>query len=128
MALVLALAGCTTVGAPYCPAGQTPLRTAQLFFGREIGDQPSVSDADFRKFVDEELTTRFPDGLTVLDGGRQWKGKENRLIREAAKVVLIVLPRGSNPQAKLEAVQQAYKAKFKQQSVLLITQRACVSS
>lgn len=123
----LLLAGCAGLERGRCPAGQERLRTAQLFFGRNVGDRPGVTDAQFRRFVDEELTTRFPDGLTVLDGGGQWKGQENKLIREAAKVVLIVLPRGKEPEARLDAARQAYKARFHQEAVMLITQPACVS-
>ena len=123
---VLALGGCASLMGPSCPAGQEPMRTAQLFFGQNIGGKPGVSNADFRKFLDEELTPRFPNGLTVMDGGGQWKGEENRLIREAAKVVVLVLPNGPEANRKLEGVRKAYKARFHQESVLLVTQTACV--
>jgi hypothetical protein len=126
--ILLALTGCATVEpAPACPAGQERLRTAQLFFGRNVGAQPSVTEADFRKYVDEELTPRFPDGLTVMDGDGQWRGPENQLFREASKVVLIVLPERGGVSDRIEAARAAYKARFKQDSVLLITQPACVS-
>lgn len=121
----LALAGCAT-SPPHCPVGQEPMRTAQLFFGQNIGGKPGVSNADFRKFVDEELTPRFPNGLTVMEGGGQWKGEENKLIREAAKVIVLVLPNGPEANRKLEDVRKAYKARFHQESVLLVTQPACV--
>jgi hypothetical protein len=130
--LALALAGCATTAqqeqaAPTCPPGQEHLRTAQLFFGRNVGGKPGVSQAAFQKFVDEELTPRFPDGLTVMDGGGQWRGSENQLIREAAKVVLIVLPQRGDTSQRIEAVRTAYKSRFSQESVLLVTQAACVS-
>lgn len=102
------------------------MRTAQLFFGQNIGGEHGVSEADFRKFVDEELTPRFPSGLTVLEGGGQWKGDENKLIREASKVVVLVLPNGIEANLKLNAARKAYKAKFHQELVLLVTQPACV--
>jgi len=102
------------------------MRTAQLFFGQNIGDKPGVSEADFRKFVDEELTPRFPGGLTVLEGGGQWKGDENKLIREASKVVVLVLPNGLDAGMKLNAARKAYKTRCKQESVMLVTQAACV--
>jgi hypothetical protein len=124
------LAGCASLSPeplPACPAGQEAHRTAQLFFGRNIGDKPGVSDADFRKFMDEEVTPKFPDGLTVLDGGGQWRGEENKLIREASKVVMIVLPKKRDSQSRIDAVRNAYKTRFHQESVLLITQAACVS-
>jgi uncharacterized protein DUF3574 len=129
-AAALALAGCATTRPdplPACPAGQEAHRTAQLFFGRNVGDKATVSDADFRKFVDEDLTPNFPDGLTILDGGGQWRGEQNLLIREASKVVLIVLPKGREASARLDAARNAYKTRFHQDSVLLITQAACVS-
>ena len=99
---------------------------AQLFFGRSTGAAPSVSEDAFRRFVDEEITPRFPDGLTVLEGGGQWRGAENQLIREASKVVLIVLPKRGD-RAKLNQVREAYKKRFAQESVMLVTQQSCVS-
>lgn len=125
----LSLAACATTQPepPACPDGQQRLRTAQLFFGRNDSEQPGVSAAAFGKFVDEEMTPRFPDGLTILDGGGQWRGPENKLIRESAKIVLIVLPAKGDVNKRIEAVRNAYKTRFKQDSVLLITQAACVS-
>ncbi|THD76223.1 MAG: DUF3574 domain-containing protein [Phenylobacterium sp.] len=124
--LVLLLAGCASVTAGRCPVGQERLRTAQFFFGHKAADRPGVSEAAFRKFVDEELTTRFPDGLTVLDGGGQWQGRDDRQIRDAAKVVLIVLPKEGDARPRLDAVRQAYKARFAQDPVVRVTQPSCV--
>jgi hypothetical protein len=133
--IALTLAGCATAtktvttaesALPACPAGQEAMRTGQLFFGQNIGDKPGVTDADFRKFVDEELTPRFPEGLTVLNGGGQWQGPENKLIRESSKVVVLVLPK-KDERRKLGEVRQAYIKRFHQDSVLLVTQDACVS-
>lgn len=122
--LMLVVAGCSTAPKPVCPAGQSPLRTAQLFLGSK--PPAKVSDRDIRRFVDAEVTPRFPDGVTVVDGGGQWRGDENRMIREAAKVVLIVLPEGGDPAGKVEQVRAAYRAKFKQDSVVVVPPPACV--
>jgi hypothetical protein len=128
---VLGLSGCASAPpaapAPNCPAGQEPMRTAQLFFGRNIGDRPAVSQADFQRFLDEVVTPRFPTGLTVLEGGGQWKGAENVLIREASKVVVLVMPKGEGRMSKVEEIRKAYKDRFGQESVLLVTQEACVA-
>ncbi len=124
----LGLTSCATIKTPTCGAGEQPMRTAQLFFGQNIGGKPGVSDADFRRFTDEELTPRFPAGLTVLDGGGQWKGHDDKLIREASKVVLLVMPlRGGDVNRKLGEVRAAYKTRFHQDSVMMIAQKACVA-
>ena len=63
----------------------------------------------------------------MVDGGGQWRGDENRMIREAAKVVMIVLPEKGDPVAKVEQVRTAYRARFKQDSVILLPPPACVA-
>ena len=114
-------------GVATCPVGQEAHRTAQLFFGRSANERATFSEADFRRFLDQDVTPRFPDGLTVVDGGGQWRGEENHLIREATKVVMVVLPKGRDASGRVEQVRTAYKAKFHQDQVLTITQTACVS-
>ena len=122
---ILGLAGCASQPKLACPAGQSELRTAQIFLAAKT--PAKISDNDLRRFVDAEVTPRFPDGVTVVDGGGQWKGDDNRMIREAAKVVLIVLPPRGDPQAKVEAVRTAYRTRFKQDSVVVLPPPACVA-
>src|SRR5262245_31018054 len=43
-----------------------PFIRTELFFGSERADIPEVSDAEFKRFLDNEITPRFPNGLTVL--------------------------------------------------------------
>jgi hypothetical protein len=95
-------------------------------FGRNIGDRLGVSDADFARFLDEELTPRFPDGLTVLDAAGQWRGASG-LVREPSKLVMIVLPGHADDRARLRAAADAYKARFHQEAVLVLTQPACAA-
>jgi hypothetical protein len=124
--LGLSLAGCMSAPKPQgCPAGQASLRTAQLFLGAKTPAAPA--ERDLSRFVDQEVTPRFPDGVTVVDGGGQWKGSENRMIREASKVVLVVLPAGGDGQGKVEAVRTAYRSKFKQEPVVVLPPPACVT-
>jgi len=122
--LVMALGACAS--APEmaaCPMGQEELRTAQLFLGRGAPKSGAV-EQDIRRFVDEEISPRFPDGVTVMDGGGAWKGSENLLVREATKVVLIVMPRTGGPE-RVEAVRAAYRSRFQQDTALLINQSSC---
>jgi hypothetical protein len=126
---LIALAGCQTAPprAAACPVGQISQQTAQLYFAGMFGPASKISDIQFRKYVDEELTPRFPDGLTVLDGGRQWRGEENKAIREAAKVVLIVLPKAHGAQSRINAARSAYWSRFHQDAVVEVMPPACVA-
>ena len=51
-----------------------PFIRTELFFGSERPNKPEVSDTEFKLFLDQEVTPRFPDGLTVLKGFGQFRG------------------------------------------------------
>jgi hypothetical protein len=126
LAAAAILSGCASLGPAACPAGQSPARTVQLFFGRNIGGALGVSEADFKAFVDAELTPRFPDGLTVLDAAGQWRGADGIVGREPSKLVILALPGRAGGEDKLDAVRQAYRQRFRQEAVLVTTQPACL--
>ncbi|WP_186416699.1 DUF3574 domain-containing protein [Bosea sp. CS1GBMeth4] len=128
LALASSLAGCAGLARPVCGPGQQAMLSAELLFGRKIGDRVGVGEYAFRRFVDEEVTPRFPDGLTVLDAGGQYRDRDrDLLIREPSKLVLIATPDEPASRDRLAAVIDAYKRRFSQQSVGLILKPACVS-
>jgi len=97
-------------------------------FGRDIGNRVGVSEHAFKRFVAREITPRFPDGLTVIDTTGQWRDPASgRILREPSKLVTIVLPGNDDDEARLGAVASAYKRQFRQQSVGVVVQSACVS-
>jgi hypothetical protein len=100
---------------------------ADLYFGRNIGSAPGVSDEDWRRFVDEEVTPRFPNGLTVQDASGQWKGTDGTIVREASKHLSIVLSDMPDEAGKLAAIREAYKRRFRQEAVLLLETKSCGS-
>ena len=132
-ALACALvAGCATspmrsADAGPCPKGQSRANTVELVFGRNDGDRLAVTDADWRRFIDEVVTPRFPDGLSVMDVQGQWRGPGGVLVREPSKIVYLVLDGGPDDPAKIANIRDSYKQRFNQKSVLLVSQKACVS-
>jgi hypothetical protein len=105
-----------------------PREVAELLFGRKIGDRLGVSATQWGRFVDREISPRFPDGLTVFDARGQWRDTERKtLVHEPSKVVEIVLPGKPDDGDRLEAIAQAYKSAFRQQSVGIVIRGACVS-
>lgn len=110
-----------------CPEGLRTANTAQLFFGRSIGWTGEVSEADWRAFLDAEVSPRFPDGLSVSDVYGQWKSPAGDFVREDSKALFIVLAGRPDEQQQLDLVRDAYKRRFHQQSVLLVEQKACVA-
>lgn len=113
--------------APACHGRQQHKLVAELTFGRDIGRRVGVSETAWTRFLAREITPRFPEGLTVLDAAGQWRDQDSgRIVREPSKLVMIVLPGKADDQARLDAVVQAYKRQFHQQSVGLVLQAGCV--
>jgi hypothetical protein len=109
VAVLLALIG--SAGAQTsCHAPQQLRQVAQLLFGRNIGDRLGVSAADWARFVDREISPRFPDGLTVLDAAGAWRDSTRKtIVHEPSKVVEIVLSGKDDDGERLGAIAEAYK-------------------
>ncbi|MBB5047842.1 hypothetical protein HNR60_002599 [Rhodopseudomonas rhenobacensis] len=123
---VLALGGCASLPQA-CVAPSQPMLSAELMFGRTLRGGV-VSEAAFARFVADEVTPRFPDGLTVLDSHGQWRNPATGvLVREPSKVLQIVFADDPDKRAALTDIAEAYKRQFRQQSVLIALHGACVS-
>jgi len=111
-----------------CGTGQKPTQVAELLFGRNIGGRLGVTEAKWTRFLAAEVTPRFPDGLSVMDARGQWRDPaRNRIVSERSKVVMIALPGTADDEQRLQEIIEAYKTRFRQQSVGLILRPACVS-
>jgi len=102
----------------------------QLFFSLGPVDHPEkgLSEAAWREFLDKEVTSRFPDGLSVVDVYGQWQGKGRTTPgREHSKMLLIYYPGTAENAAKIDAIRAAWKLKKGDQSVLKVTEPADVS-
>lgn len=130
IAIILALAVSAAYQQPQaleaCPEGTDPYVEYRLFFGRSTADG-TVSDADWDAFLASEVTSRFPEGLTVLDAYGQWQSRLNELLREHSKIVLIVAPPGGIAKEHAKSIADAYKSRFDQESVLLVVTDVCAA-
>jgi hypothetical protein len=141
---LIALAGCAPRTVALAPEAAAPtlagdethpgqaqgwVRT-ELYFGLGAADHPEkgVTEAEWRDFLDHEVTTRFPAGLSVADVYGQWLGKgRTEPSRLRSKVLIILYPGNSENKERIEAIRAAWKQRTGQQSVLRVTQPADVS-
>jgi len=141
--LALALAACahkpiapsvaaapTLQGDPAHPGLAKGWVDTRLYFGLGPVDHPEqgVSERDWRSFLDREVTTRFPDGLSVLDVYGQWQGKSQTVPeRLRSKMLIIDYPDTPENRSKIEEIRAAWKQKTGDQSVMRVTEPADVS-
>ena len=108
---------------------------SELYFGvgREDGESSrvqtdAISQAQWRAFLDGEVTPRFPDGLTVFDAYGQWLFRGAAGPERLRTKVLVVLHEDT-PQRRndIEAIRLAWKQATGHQSVLWARQAVDVS-
>ena len=125
LALTVA-AGCLRPGVSGT-AGLKEMARTELYFGLAMPDAKTVSEAEWQAFVDQHIAPRFKDGLTVVDARGQCLTKAKKLVHENVKVVILVHP--DTPAARIAVfnIISAYKDRFRQESVLRVTDKVGVS-
>lgn len=100
----------------------------ELYFGSSKPDGTEVTEAQFKQFLDQEVTPRFPDGLTVLTGYGQFRNSANVIIQERSTELILLYPL-QMPEAnrKIQEIRESYKRAFQQESVLRVDSLATVS-
>jgi hypothetical protein len=110
-----------------CGAATAAQLRTTLYFG-SARPKGSVSELEWQLFVRDEITSRFPEGLTVWDAQGQWRGPQGAIEHERTKVLLVVHPDTAEARQSVQAVIERYRKAFDQQSVLWETARVCVTS
>jgi hypothetical protein len=117
-----------TTQAAACTAPLRPMQQIELMFGRNVAGRHRVGEAAWARFLDREITPRFPDGLTVLDAAGQWRDPVGgRLVREPGKMVIIVTADDAPAGERIAAITAAYKHRFRQRSVGVISRSVCAA-
>ena len=108
-----------------CGSARPQLRTT-LYFG---GARPkgTVSELEWQLFLRDEVTPRFPNGMTVWDAEGQWRESDGKVAHERTKVLLLVHPDTEQARRNIRAVIERYRKAFEQESVLWETSQVCAA-
>lgn len=105
-----------------------PFARTELFFGLSRPGGKPIRNREFNRFVDAEVTPRFPDGLTVLEADGQFKDSTGTIVEEESRVLVLLYPPGEPVLSKeIEEIREEYKEQFDQESVLRVDEASCVS-
>ncbi|WP_130731649.1 DUF3574 domain-containing protein [Komagataeibacter xylinus] len=114
-------AACTALHAP-------PVLQVSLLFGLKRPDGGHVSRRDWARFVRDTVTPRFPAGFSVLRMTGQWQDERTgRVIREPSRIIWVATPLTPDLRPRLEAIRQAYRQRFGQDTVGLVITPGCAA-
>jgi hypothetical protein len=142
LALALCLAACAPQGgvalmAPQdpvhapadpsgCNAGAENMQRVELIFGARWKGG-NISPAMWRRFLAEDVTPRFPDGLSTFDIQGQWRNAKGEIVKLPSRVLLIWYKPSPDASAKIDAIRASFNRRYAQESVMRIDGQNCVS-
>lgn len=120
--LFASLKGCATDGnsrpiSPFIGRQGVVLVSDTLFFGLSTARGP-VTEIEWNNFLRDIVSPRFPDGFTYWEANGQWRGADNRLVRERTMVLQVIHPDHFLAESAIQEIIARYKAEFEQDSVL----------
>ncbi|HHQ6537189.1 TPA: DUF3574 domain-containing protein [Serratia fonticola] len=134
VAITLLLSGCVAPvqkasplkPAATCSTGE-PMTQTTLYFGLNRPAGPVITAAEWQTFVDQQVTPRFKDGLSVFDAKGQWLGNDGKLARENSKALMLIHSPDAASEQNIEALRTRYKQQFAQDSVMRVDAPVCVA-
>jgi hypothetical protein len=110
-----------------CGAASAPQIRTTLYFGLARPKGSTVSELEWQIFLRDEVTRRFPAGLTVWEAQGQWRSPRGNIDHESSKVLLLVHADTEAARKGVQDVIAAYRKTFEQESVLWESARVCVA-
>ena len=108
-----------------CPEGMSPWVTFNLYFGRGHRDNPeSISEEDWNKFLEEVITPRFPDGLTLIDVyGQYFDSEAQQVFSEKTKLLNVLVPHDAleSGTSAVSEINRAYSERFPETGTVFVT-------
>ncbi|KNC13603.1 DUF3574 domain-containing protein [Pantoea sp. BIGb0393] len=136
--LTFLLAGCQAPSTPreqippntapvaVCGSGEVMMQTT-LWFGMNKPKGGTVSSLEWQQFVDNDVTPRFKDGLSVYDAKGQWLGENGKLARENSKALMLIHHPDHSSSESINGLRDIYKKRFEQESVMRVDSLVCVA-
>lgn len=106
-----------------CIKGE-PMTQTTLYFGLNRPHGPIISATEWQSFVDNDVTSRFKDGLTVIDAKGQWLGNDGTVAKESSKALVLI--HKADKETAIEILRIRYKQQFAQESVMRVDAAVCV--
>jgi hypothetical protein len=110
-----------------CGGTSSPQVKTTLYFGLTRA-KGAISELEWQIFLRDEVTRRFPEGLTAWYAQGQWRTPAGTIDQERSKVLLLV--HADTPEARkgVQEVIATYRQSFEQQSVLWESSRVCTAA
>jgi hypothetical protein len=118
----------STTSFPYPAGAYDRYYRTELYFGMDKPAGGEITAEEWDKFLADEVTLRFPDGLTVVAASGQFRSASGTIVKEKSRVIILLYRKKDRDAAgrKIDEIRAAYCKKFDQESVMRIDFRRSV--
>jgi Protein of unknown function (DUF3574) len=124
-ACLFILPGCAGMRAG-CRASEEAALIDSLYFGTTRASG-TVTTEEWRQFLAQFITPRFPAGLTAWEAAGQWRNSAGEIQQEQSHVLHLVHADTPENERAINDVIAAYKTSFQQDAVLRVRSPTCIS-
>lgn len=110
--LLTTIALMVAIATDYPQTKDPSLIQKDLFFDSNLPEGKQVSETEFAAFVDNNITPRFPDGLTIFDARRQFGNSSGKISETFSKVVTLFIKDSDRNQIAIDEIAKAYLQEF----------------
>jgi hypothetical protein len=108
-AAVVVLAGAAgllqSVASPAKAAREHAMQRTELYFG-------AVEAGQWEQFLEQEVTPRFPDGLSWYDVNGQWRGPSGKPEKLPSRIMLLIHADNPSNRQALADIGEVFRKKF----------------
>jgi len=122
---ILALSCLLCFGGCFKWAGEDRMAMAQteLYFGMKGPKGAVIPDSSFRRFIEAEVSPRFPMGYTLRQAEGQWQMKDGSVVSEPSRLLTLVHPRRGEYSLQIDSIADSYCDQFEQEAVMRISRK-----
>lgn len=124
--LLAATVACTSTQPTTCPPQEHPVVLDSLYFGTARPDGVATAQ-EWESFLRDTVTPHFPEGLTSWTAAGQWTTSTGALRQETSYILQLGHDATQEKEQAVHHLIEAYKRRFRQDSVMRIRSYACRS-
>lgn len=98
-----------------------------LWFGLHRPDASLITDKEWQNYLNDQVTPRFTEGLSVYNAQGQWLGHNDTICHEPSKALMLIYKPDSRCNQSIEQLRLIFRQQFAQESVMRVDNRVCVS-
>src|SRR5262245_49357874 len=119
-AVTLLLGGCAQSNQNRCAQGEQFVVHENLNFGTIKPPGGVVTTEEWKQFLQDTVTPRFPQGFATMETSGQWRNADGSTTQEPSHLLVLDHPNDAVSEKAVVDIISTYKSRFQQEAVFRV--------